>query len=129
MKPLKKIIAIGAFLVVMLGASPGYCWGGGYRPTCGSGGEYTLHDGCVPVRPVAPVYVAPRGYYAPAMVPVAISTPGYIMRGRPAYYGNPGYSNGYGHGGTSVNFGIGVRNYDGYGGNSVGFNFGFSQVR
>lgn len=124
MKPIKKIIAIGAFLVVMLSASPGHTWGQGYKPTCGPGGEYTLHDGCVPVRPVAPVYMAPRSYYPPQYVaPVAIATPGYVMN-RPVYYGNPGC----GYGGTSVNFGIGVQNY-GHGGNSFGFNFGFSQVR
>lgn len=85
---IKKVIAVGSFIVVAFISSPGFCWGGGYKPTCGPGGEYTLHDGCVPVRPVAPTYRLRRSNYGYAPYytnGIATSTPGYVYNS-PRYH-------------------------------------------
>ena len=73
---------------------------------------------------MAPVYRAPRGYYPPAYVaPVAVATPGYVMRS-PAYvtpvapaYHTPGNSMHFGFGMSSTPYG-----------NSWGFNVGGSSI-
>lgn len=71
--------------------------------SCGCNGEYTLHDGCIPVRPVLPVYPYP--------VYVSPSTPYYIPNRRREYRrGYRRYNPSYNH----YSFGFRYNGYNGY---------------